>query len=558
MDTTPQGLIDLNNRMRADASGMISLWDECGRMTLTRRVDALTSAINRTASVNDSFTPYDAAILNSTAVEAAAAHAAGCAAWITPADQQWFMWEPVGAFKKDSVKSWLAECADIARMYLAASNFYTKTHELYLDRVVFGTGALMAETGRKSALNFRVFDAGSYVMADDEEGDADLIIREHTYSARQAEEKFGRESLPPRVAADLAGKPTSRHRFLHCIRPRPVEERDRESGPRGMAYASLWLAVDDKMMVQTGGFEELPVFINRYLRWSEFSPWGASPAMQALAEIRGLNFMEVLLATLAEVTVTPRIILPQGFSGVPDLRAGGITMGGLTRDTFPQEWGTGGRFDIGLGLLERKERAINNIFHRPLFDQFAQLERQITAAEVHAREAEKVARFSPAFHQLTTELINPVMQRVFMLLFRQDKFPPPPAEALYRDAAGNMRLAFPQTVQTSRMALAMQALKKTAFSNMLMLFSSMKAGGSEVFDNLDEDEAFRDLTRGDGLPPSYLRDTEARDAIRQKRAQAEQAMQQASMAQAAMKSAPLVQAGVDEMKAQAQGGEGMV
>jgi hypothetical protein len=315
-----------------------------------------------------------------------------------------------------------------------------------------------------------------------------------------------------------------------------------------MPFASIWISVDEKKTVYSSGFEEMPVFINRYLRWSEFSPWGSSPAMQALAEIRGVNYFEMLLATLAEVTVTPRIILPQNFTGVPDLRAGGITVGGLTRDTFPQEWATGARFDIGLNLLERKERAINNIFHRPLFDQFAQIERQITAAEVHAREAEKVARFSPAFHQLTTELINPCMERVFMLLFRQDKFPPPPAEALYRDAAGNLRLAFPQTVQTSRMALAMQNLKRTAFSNMMMMFQPMAAAGSQVFDNLDEDEAFRDLTRGDGLPTSYIRDTDARDALRQKRAEARQALQQAEMMQQAMKSAPLVQEGVRQMK----------
>ncbi|MFK5284110.1 hypothetical protein ACI3PL_31475, partial [Lacticaseibacillus paracasei] len=63
--------------------------------------------------------------------------------------------------------------------------------------------------------------------------------------------------------------------------------------------------------------------------------------MRALAEIRGVNYLEMLMATLAEVSVNPRMIMPQGFQGVPDLRAGGITFGGMTRDTFPQEWMTG-------------------------------------------------------------------------------------------------------------------------------------------------------------------------------------------------------------------------
>lgn len=98
------------------------------------------------------------------------------------------------------------------------------------------------------------------------------------------------------------------------------------------------------------------------------------------------------------------------------------------------------------------------------------------------------------------------------------------------------------------MALAMQSLKRTAFSNMMMMFQPMVASGSPVFDNLDEDEAFRDLTRGDGLPMSYMRDTEARDALRQKRAEAQQAAEQAAMMQEAMKSQPLVEEGLRQAK----------
>jgi hypothetical protein len=250
---------------------------------------------------------------------------------------------------------------------------------------------------------------------------------------------------------------------------------------------------------------------------------------------------------MAEGTVNPRMIVPQGFTGVPDLRAGGITMGGLTRETWPMEWMTGGKLDWGIAFLDRKENAINNIFHRPLFDQFAQIERQITAAEVHAREAEKVARFSPAFHQLTTELINPCLERVFMLLYRQGRFPAPPMEALYRDAAGILRLAFPQTVQTSRMALAMQAMRRQSVLNMIGVWTPYVEVTQDpsVFDNLDKDEAFRTLALGDGTPKDFLNDPDVVEQTRLARAQAQQAAQQAEMAQAALKSTPLVEAGIE-------------
>lgn len=547
MDTTPQALFDLYERMRGDARGMFTLWEEVGRMTLTRKLQALTGAVSRTVNVSDTFTPYDAAILNSTAVDAVSIHAAGCNSWITPADGRWFKYSPPPEFERDSVESWLSHCTEIALLYLSASNFYSRVHELYIDRVVPGTATMTAEVGKRGPLNFRIFDQGSYVIADDEDGLADTILRERNLTARQAVEKFGAETLPAKIREDAQNKPTNLHRFLQAVYPRDLSEQ-RRPGNQGMPFAECWLSFEEKMKLSEGGFEEIPFFTNRYLRWSESSPWGVSPAIQALAEVRGVNYLDLLYTTLAEVTVNPRIILPQGFQGVPDLRAGGITMGGLTRDSFPQEWMTAGRFDVGQNIIERKEKIIRNLFHVPLFEQFANIEREITATEARFREAEKVARFSPAFTQLTTELLNPLLQRVFMLLYRAGKFPPPPRDALYQDAAGDWRMAFPRVVHTSRMALAMDALRTGALADLVALYAPMVEAGSNVLDNLDQDESFRDLARGKGLPESYIRESEARDAIRVARAQAEQAAQQAEMAQALIKSNPIAQAGVEAVK----------
>lgn len=548
MNTSTQALLDRFERERNDARGMFTLWEEVGRMCLTRKLQALTGAINRTVNVSDTFTPYDAAILNSTAVNAVDVHAAGCQSWITPPDGRWFKFSPTDEFKTDPVEQWLAQCTDVALLYLSASNFYTKVHELFIDRCVAGTATLTAEAGSNGPLNFRVFDQGSYVISDNEEGYADNLFRERNFSARQAVEKFGEDKVSAKIRDDAQHKPTNLHRFLQAVYPRPLSEQKEGSGNTAMPWAECWIDMQEKTKAQERGFEEMPFFANRYLRWSEYSPWGVSPAIQALAEVRGVNYLDLLYTTLAEVTVNPRIILPQGFQGVPDLRAGGITMGGMTRDTFPQEWMTAGRFEVGMNIIERKEKAIRDLFHVPLFEQFINLEREITATEARFREAEKVARFSPAFTQLTTELLNPVLQRVFMLLFRAGRLPQPPREALYQDAAGQIRLAYPRIVHTSRMALAMQSLKKSAFADLLAIFTPLLEAGVPVMDNVNTDEVIRDLTRGDGLPVTYLREEEQVNSLRQARAQAEQAAQQAEMMREMMKSRPIAEAGVEAIK----------
>lgn len=545
MNTSPEALIRLNGTLRTDASGMMSLWQECGSMCLTRKVQAVQQSSSGTSSVMNTFSP-DMKLLNTVAIEANATLAAGCLAWITPAESPWFRFKPAAQLEgNDAAETYLAHVTDITLLWLSASNFYQRVHEMYLDRSTFGTAALWVEEGKRSPLNFRTFDVGSFVIGEDEEQQVNKMFREFEFSAEQAAERF--PGLPASVQAKLSDptKRTERERYLHCIFERPEKERqETEGGPLAMPWASVWIHIQSKEKVLESGYEELPLMAARYLKWSENSAYGASPAMMALAEIRGVQWYELLLSTLAETQVNPRVILPQGIQGVPDLRAGGITMGGLTADTHPREWATSGRLDFGLTILERKEKMIESLFHKPLFDQFSQLEREITAHEVRAREAEKLARFSPAFTALTTEMINPLLQRVFMLLFRQGKFPPPPREAILFDALGYPMFPYPRIVQTSRMALALQAVRKSAYANVLEMASVLQPLGVPVLDNFDHDAAIRDIARNDGMPDSYTVDTEARDALRKAREEAQRAAEQQAMLAEAMKSKPIAEAAV--------------
>ncbi len=537
MDTTPQALIDLNQRYRNDVSPMLGIWEECGRMCLTRKVSALNVAVSRSTTY-DQYTP-DTRLLNSVAVEANEVLAAGCMSWIMPSDTPWFMWKPShGQEGNDAVEEWLQHCTFTALEAMSASNFYSRAHEVLQDRSTFGTACLWAEAGKRNALNFKAWDVGTFVIAENDEGEVDTVFREIEYTARQASEMF--DVLPPTLTAHLAREPNTKHRFLRAIFPRDRKDQGQDGGPKAMPFASVVIHLESRMVVSEGGFQEMPAFVTRYLKWSESSAYGVSPAMRALAEIRGVNYLEMLMSTLAEVTVNPRIILPQGLQGVPDLRAGGITIGGLSRDSFPQEWMTGGNFDIGLKLIERKEKAINDAFHRDLFEMFAQRNGQMNIPHVQALEAEKLARFSPAFSLLTTEFINPVLERVFMILFRTGRLPAPPKEALVPNALGQPMLLYPRVAQTSRMALAMNSLKQSAFSTMMTLFQPLQAAGMPVLDNLDTDRAYRDIARGIGLPPDYLVDADTVKQLRQSRAQAQQAQQQQEMMQQAVKNPEVV------------------
>lgn len=541
IDESADGLIRLNSELRANASSMMSLWEECGRMCLTHRIQSLVNSRTGTSQAIDSYSP-DTKLLNSRAAAANEVMAAGLMSSVMPSDGKWFAFKAAPSQRgNDALEEWLSACTEIALLELFVSGFYSRAHESMESRSCFGTNALFAEAGKKNALRFRAWDNGSYVVSENEDGDIDMVFREVERTARQASAEF--ETIPAAVLAHISqNKTEEKTRYIHAIFPRSK----RGDGPKGMAFASVYIHAASKTICKESGFDEMPAFVSRYRKWSDSSAYGVSPAMIALAEIRGVNYLEMLMATLAEVTVNPRMILPQGFQGVPDLRAGGITFGGVDRNSFPQEWMTGGRFDIGLNLLERKERMIDEAFHRPLFDQFAQLDRQITATEVRAREAEKLARFSPAFTALTTDFVNPLLERAFMLLYRAGKLPPPPRDAFVADALGRPMLLFPSVIQTNRMAQSMALARQSEYARLFELLAPLEQMGRPVFDHLDEEEMSRAMFRDASLP---LKDEETVQALRQARQQAAQAAQEREMAIEAAKSAPVM-----DMAKQAMGG----
>jgi len=536
MDTSPTALIKLNQELRNNASQMVNIWTECGRMCLTRKVSSLINSTNKASTIENA--QPETRLLNSVAVEANEVLASGCMAWIMPSEGRWFVWKPAPEQEgNDAVEEWLQACTEVALSALFSSNFYSRTHEVLQDRSTFGTAALWAEQGKRGPLNFRAWDVGTFLVSENDEGYCDMIFREIERTARQARAEF--TTLPVVVQNQLAkNELEAKTRYLQCILPRDAMKQDASKGAAGMPYASTYIHEESKTVVKESGFEELPAFVTRYLKWSEASAYGVSPAMRALAEIRGVNYLEMLMATLAEVTVNPRMILPQGYQGSPDLRAGGITFGGLTADTYPKEWMTNGRFDVGEALIVRKEKAVNEAFHRTLFELFNQRQGELNIPHVRALEAEKLARFSPAFTSLTSEFINPVIERVFMLLFRAGRLPQPPREAYVADALGRPTILFPRVVQTNRMSLAMHQARKMGLNEMIQMFTPLAASGVPVFDHFDFDRAARDLTRGEGLPADYLKTEDTVKMLRDARAQAQAAAEQKEMMMEMAKSKP--------------------
>ena len=351
--------------------------------------------------------------------------------------------------------------------------------------------------------------------------------------------------------------------MLHAIYPRSIKERDvNKKDGKNKPYASCYIETKSKTILREGGYDEKPFMATRFLKWQS-GVYGWSPSWVALPDIRQLNFLQKQMDALAELAAFPRVLVPDGMESTVDLRAGGITYFNASDPSAkPQEWATQGRYDVGLQRIQEKQRHVEEAFHVPLFQMFSNEEsmtpNRMTATEVNARNAERLTQFSPTFSRLTTELLIPLLQRVYGILARNGMFPPPPEALIQQAPDGSLFIPEPKVEFNSRIALAVERMAVTSTDESVQMTGGYVqiTQDPSLMDNFDMDKIVRKNSLSRGMDAELLRDPEEIAMIRQQRAEAQ--AQMAQMQQNAMEAEMMQKAGSvkgDSMLAQGMRGQ---
>lgn len=485
-------------------------------------------------------------IYDSTAIHAAQVLSSGQRNWLTPSNEPWFAWEPPEFLsapdreeEKDEAAQWLANASEVGQRELARSNFYGMVNIDYDQVGVFGTGMMFGEQGKKTALNFRQFKPWFLTIEEDDEGIVDSVHREFELTTRQAVQQFGVDAVGEQIrkAYSDAKQLSKKWKFLHACFPR--QDSNRLKGRMDGAnkpIASVYIAMEDKVCVEVSGYDEMPYLCSRFKSWGAPTYWGYSPAYLCLPDARQLNYVSQYRDALDELKAYPRFIFPDSSEGDVDLRAGGATIvnaDDMIRGAVPKEWMTQGDDKSSQDNMQRKMDAINRAFYVNMFTMLEQLaDKKMTAYEIAQRLGEKLEQFTPVFDRRVTEFLNPLLNRVFGLLYRQGKFGKPPASLMVPVDGGRGRaLAMPVVAITSRISLALKALQNQAIVNTLSVIQPMAAQDPSVLDNLDTDKLVRSLARNYGMSPEMIRPTKDVKSIRDARQQAAAAQQAADLAQ---------------------------
>lgn len=420
------------------------------------------------------------------------------------------------------VRKWLQECAEQMYAEFASSNFYESMSEYFLDGGSIGTATLYIEEDiNEDVINFSCRHPGEIFIAENKYGKVDTVYRRFKLSARQAEQRFGKDVLSERLKLAAKQTPDQEFKFYHAVFPntdRDVTKQDNKNFP----FASVYVEVDAEEVVGQSGYRMNPFHVWRWKKNSN-EVYGRSPASDALVDIIKLNQIGKDMLQASHMSVDPPLNVPQEMKGRVRIHPHGMnyyTSDGRTISPIH----TGINFPVGVDREERAQKIIEDHFKVDFFLMLARAEREQTATEVLEKAGEKAAVLGTTIGRLNSECLNPVIDRVFDILWNAGKLPEPPGEVL---ASGESRIEVDYLgplAQAQRRFFRTQGIA-SSFERAAPIFQL----APETVDVIDFDEALREILDASGAPVKAIRTRDDVKEIREARNQA--AQQQAQMEQ---------------------------
>lgn len=482
-------------------------------------------------------------IFDSTARHSAEVYSNGISSLIVPREDVWVELVPPKALAKDDeAVTWCREASETFREELDASNFYEEFQQSMTESPVFGTCSLWCGEmdEERGELVFLHQPIGTYYLTEDAKGRVDGHVRDFELTPDQAAGEFGEESLPQKIR-DKVGKPagrTERFKFIHAVvkrRPSEIAAVNADV-PESAKRPFLDITVEEETatVVRNEGAYEFPFAAHRFRRYGS-TVWGFGPGYMALGDARQASFLNELADLATEKEVFPPLLAAASLEG--EIAQGALEVTYVEQNTGEnvgnalRELHSGGRMSTLQWRLEAKQAAIERAFYVDLFKLFSRRVQErgpLTATEASLVAGEKLTQFSPVYGRIMSEMVDPVVRRVFGVLLRNGRLGKPP-QSMVEGATG--RVVMPAITYRNRIALAMKAKENGAliqfFELMLPVLQTFPQMAGTVWNALEGKTAVRDLLRNSGTPERWIASLKTIED--RERAQAEAAAQRAAL-----------------------------
>ena len=517
-------LKDNLSRLQEKRSNWESHWQEVSDYMLPRKAE-----ITKQRARGDK---RHTQIYDATAIHALELLAASLHGMLTSSANKWFSLR----FKEtelndiDEAKEWLENST--TRMYdaIGKSNFQQEIFECYFDLIAFGTACLMIEEDQEDTLLFSARHIKELYIQENKKGFVDTIYRKFKMPAQAVIDKFGIENVSKDTINTFKKAPFDEIVLVHVARPR-LDFDPKKKDKQNMPVQSIYFEFENGHIISIGGFKEMPYVVPRYLKAST-EQYGRSPGMNALPDVKVLNKMVENSLKAAAKQIDPPLLVPDdGMLAPIRMSPGSINFfrSGSRERIEPLQ--INANTNVSLNNENQRRDAIAKMFH---VDQLLITEnRNMTATEVLQRNEEKMRILGPVLGRLQSELLSPLIVRVFNMMLRNGLFTEAP-DILSKQ---ELKIEF-----VSPMALAQRSQELQSLMRGLEIFGSM-AQALPVMDYIDDNGMVKQIIEILGLPAKVIKSDAEVAQIREERAANEQAqMEQQQLlteTQAAKQAAPL-------------------
>lgn len=521
-------LKDNLSRLMEKRSNWESHWQEVADYMLPRKAEITKQ---RASGDKRNISIFDATPIHALELLAASLHG-----MLTSSANRWFSlrFKETELNDSDEAKEWLEDATQ--RMYdvIAKSNFQQEIFECYHDLIAFGTACLMIEEDDEDTLNFSARHIKEIYIQENKKGYVDTIYRKFKMPAQAVLDKFGMENVSKEVLNSAKKNPFDDLTIIHVVRPR-LEFDPKKKDKKNMPFQSIYYEESTGHIIMIGGFKENPYVIPRYLKAST-EIYGRSPGMNALPDVKVLNKMVEVGMKAAAKQVDPPLLVPDDSMLMPiRMSPGSINYyRSGSRDRI-ETLNIGANNPLGLNMEDQRRKAISATFH---VDQLLITEnRNMTATEVVQRNQEKMRILGPVLGRLQSELLQPMIIRIFNIMMRNGLFPDAPEILLNQEI---------DVEYVSPMALAQRGEELNSIVKGLELFGNISQLAPSTLDYIDPPGLIKNLIKILGLPATMIRSDAEVQQIAEEKAEAQQqqmeAQQQMAESEMARNAAPAIQA----------------
>lgn len=473
-------------------------------------------------------------IVDCSAVRAANILAAGLMSGMTDPSSQWFALT-TGTPNLDeaqAVKVWLDQVQRIMEMAFTRTNTYQALHQGWRDVGTYGVMAMVIAEDDREVFHCYPLSVGEYAIGVDDRGVPDTLYRRFIMTAAQLVARFGRSKLSADVLRNFdAGQVDHEYKLIHAIEPRF----DRQYGKRdsrNMPWRSVIIQIDSDGtkdgILEESGFNEFPCVVGR---------WGASasdvyseesPGMVALGDVRQLQHEQKQKGNSIDYIVNPPLIMPTAArDNEDDFEPGGRIYldAPAQKDAVQSAWQV--QMDINAlrqDIAEVQQR-INQAFSVDMFLMLSgQQMGKMTATEVAERHEEKLMMLGPVLSRLNNEVLKPLIERTFSILYRAGQLPPAPPEL----AGVELSIEY-----TSMLARSQRAIRANSLDQFLQRIGQVAQFDPNVLAKIDSFRIVDEYADYLSVAPSVVVPTEQAQQKIEAQQQAQQQAQQAEQMQQA-------------------------